>query len=69
MKLEETCIVVTGAAGGIGAALARRFVAGGARAVVIADVQDGALRTTAAAIGATRSSLRRDRRAVDRRAG
>ena len=53
MKLEETCIVVTGAAGGIGAALARRFVAGGARAVVIADVQDGALQTTAAAIGAT----------------
>ena len=37
MKLEGKCVVVTGAAGGIGAALARRFAAEGARAVVVAD--------------------------------
>jgi len=37
MKLEGTCVVVTGAAGGIGAALASRFAAEGARAVVVAD--------------------------------
>ena len=29
MKLEGTCVVVTGGAGGIGAALARRFLAEG----------------------------------------
>ena len=34
MKLEGTCVVVTGAAGGIGEALARRFAAEGARTVV-----------------------------------
>ena len=38
MKLAGKCIVVvTGAAGGIGAALARRFAAEGARGVVVAD--------------------------------
>jgi NAD(P)-dependent dehydrogenase (short-subunit alcohol dehydrogenase family) len=37
MKLEGKCIVVTGAAGGIGAALATRFAAEGCRAVVVAD--------------------------------
>jgi NAD(P)-dependent dehydrogenase (short-subunit alcohol dehydrogenase family) len=39
MKLEGKCVVVTGAAGGIGAALARRFAAEGARGVVVADIQ------------------------------
>ena len=37
MKLEGKCVVVTGAAGGIGAALARRFATEGARAVVVSD--------------------------------
>src|SRR5271163_3853509 len=37
MELKDRHIVVTGGAGGIGRALARRFVAEGARAVVIAD--------------------------------
>ncbi len=45
MQLEGAHVVVTGAASGIGAALADRFEAEGARAVVRADVQprDGVL--------------------------
>ncbi len=39
MDLREKCVVVTGGAGGIGAALARRFAAEGARGVVVADIQ------------------------------
>src|SRR5689334_11411109 len=39
MRVEDRCVVVTGAASGIGAALARRFAAEGARGVVVADVQ------------------------------
>jgi NAD(P)-dependent dehydrogenase (short-subunit alcohol dehydrogenase family) len=52
MKLDGTCVVVTGAAGGIGKALARRFVREGARAVVVCDVQEHLLADTAAEIGA-----------------
>jgi NAD(P)-dependent dehydrogenase (short-subunit alcohol dehydrogenase family) len=37
MELSDRHVVVTGAAGGIGRALVRRFVAEGARVVVIAD--------------------------------
>ncbi len=37
MELSDRHIVVTGAAGGIGSALVRRFAAEGARAVVVAD--------------------------------
>jgi NAD(P)-dependent dehydrogenase (short-subunit alcohol dehydrogenase family) len=53
MKIEGAHIVVTGGASGIGAALARRFVHEGARAVVVADVQDDALHDVAQDIGAT----------------
>ena len=52
MKLEGTCVVITGGAGGIGAALARRFLAEGARTVVVSDRQADVLATTAAEIGA-----------------
>ncbi len=50
MNVEGAHVVVTGAAGGIGAALARRFAAEGARAVVVADVQPTALESVAAAV-------------------
>lgn len=47
MKLENKVAVVTGGASGIGRALARRFHAEGAKAVVVADVQEAALRAVA----------------------
>jgi NAD(P)-dependent dehydrogenase (short-subunit alcohol dehydrogenase family) len=53
MKLEGKCVVVTGGSGGIGTALARRFVAEGAKAVVVSDLASDALHATAAEIGAT----------------
>jgi NAD(P)-dependent dehydrogenase (short-subunit alcohol dehydrogenase family) len=40
MELNDRVVVVTGGAGGIGSALARRFAADGARGVVVAD-RDG----------------------------
>jgi len=43
-ELRDTVAIVTGAAGGIGAATARAFAREGARAVVIADVNDEAAR-------------------------
>jgi NAD(P)-dependent dehydrogenase (short-subunit alcohol dehydrogenase family) len=51
MRIEDSCVVVTGAASGSGAALARRFAAEGARGVVVADVQTAPLEATAAEIG------------------
>jgi NAD(P)-dependent dehydrogenase (short-subunit alcohol dehydrogenase family) len=48
-------VVVTGAAGGIGAALARRFASEGARGVVVADVQRESLDAVAAEIRARES--------------
>jgi NAD(P)-dependent dehydrogenase (short-subunit alcohol dehydrogenase family) len=52
MKVQDRCVVVTGAASGIGAALSRRFHADGARGVVVADRQAAALQRVAAEIGA-----------------
>ena len=51
MKLAGKHAVVTGAAGGIGAAMARRFVAEGARGVTVADVQAEPLAAVAEEIG------------------
>jgi NAD(P)-dependent dehydrogenase (short-subunit alcohol dehydrogenase family) len=41
MQIRGTVVVVTGAAGGIGAALARRFAAEGARGLLLADLDAG----------------------------
>ena len=49
MELKDKVVVVTGAASGIGRALAQRFATEGARAVVAADVNDAGLTETAAA--------------------
>ena len=50
MRIDGKCVVVTGAASGIGAALARRFAADGARGVVLADRQRDLLEAVAAEI-------------------
>src|SRR3954451_25116326 len=51
MELRDKHVVVTGAAGGIGSALARRFAAEGARAVVVADLDGDAARAVADELG------------------
>jgi NAD(P)-dependent dehydrogenase (short-subunit alcohol dehydrogenase family) len=51
MELRDRHVVVTGAAGGIGGAVARRFAAEGARAVVVADVDAAGARAVAEEIG------------------
>ena len=40
MKVENKVVVVTGGASGIGAALAQRFSSEGAKAVVVADLNE-----------------------------
>ncbi|WP_030328652.1 SDR family oxidoreductase [Micromonospora parva] len=51
MNLTDRIVVVTGGAGGIGAALSRRFAAEGAAAVVVADLDADAARAVAEGIG------------------
>lgn len=53
VELAGTRIVITGAAGGIGAALGRRFHSDGA-SVVLADVKPGPLHDTVAALAESR---------------
>jgi NAD(P)-dependent dehydrogenase (short-subunit alcohol dehydrogenase family) len=52
MELNGKVVVITGGAGGIGSALGRRFLAEGARAVVLADRDGERAREVAASIGA-----------------
>jgi NAD(P)-dependent dehydrogenase (short-subunit alcohol dehydrogenase family) len=47
MRVEGKVVVITGAAGGIGAALARRFAAAGAAGLVLSDVDGAAARALA----------------------
>ncbi|MGK5673247.1 SDR family oxidoreductase [Micromonospora sp. URMC 106] len=51
MNLTDRVVVITGGAGGIGSALARRFAAEGAAAVVVADLDADAARAVAAGVG------------------
>ena len=51
MELARRHVVVTGAGSGIGRALARRFAGEGARAVVVADVDQSAAEAIAGEIG------------------
>jgi NAD(P)-dependent dehydrogenase (short-subunit alcohol dehydrogenase family) len=53
MEVKDKVIVVTGAASGIGKALAHRFSTEGARSVVVADLDEAGARATAAEIGGT----------------
>jgi NAD(P)-dependent dehydrogenase (short-subunit alcohol dehydrogenase family) len=70
MLLADRVVVVTGGAGGIGAALARRFAAEGAAAVVVADLDAaGAKRVAADVNGAAYGVDVTDPAAVDRLVG
>ena len=51
MDISGKIVVVTGGADGIGAALARRFHADGAKAVVVADLNEAGARKVAGEIG------------------
>ncbi len=52
MEVKNKIAVITGAASGIGAALARRFHLEGAKGIAVADIQAEPLRAVAASIGA-----------------
>ena len=51
MKIKDKVVVVTGAASGIGKALAARFAKEGARGVVCADLNESDARAVAASVG------------------
>lgn len=51
MRIEGKVCVITGGASGIGKALAERFHAEGARAIVVADLQEAALKQVAESVG------------------
>jgi NAD(P)-dependent dehydrogenase (short-subunit alcohol dehydrogenase family) len=59
MRFQDKTVIVTGAAGGIGSAIARRFAAEGAR-VVVTDVNAEGAGATAAGIGAAARAFASD---------
>ena len=52
MEVKDKIIIITGAASGIGRAMARRFTAEGARQLIVADLNADGLREVAEEIGA-----------------
>lgn len=60
MNIQDKVVVITGGGGGIGSALGRRFVAGGARKVVLADRDGDRARAAAGAIGPAAMALELD---------
>ena len=52
MKVKNAVVVITGAANGIGYALAKRFKAEGARGIAVADIDAGKVAAVAKEIGA-----------------
>jgi NAD(P)-dependent dehydrogenase (short-subunit alcohol dehydrogenase family) len=60
MDLSDRHVVITGGAGGIGRALARRIAAEGARAVVVADRELAGAQAIAAELGAAGSAVQLD---------
>jgi NAD(P)-dependent dehydrogenase (short-subunit alcohol dehydrogenase family) len=57
MRVEDKVIVITGAASGIGRALAERFAAEGARGIVVADLDEPGAARVAAEIGGRAAAL------------
>ncbi len=51
MEMNNRVAVITGGSGGIGRAMAKAFLAEGAKGVVLADLDDGAVQTAANEIG------------------
>lgn len=51
MELKDKVVVITGGSGGIGRAMARAFLAQGARGVMLADLDEGAVKAAADEIG------------------
>jgi len=69
MHLKDKIIVVTGAASGIGRALAQRFAKEGAKAVVCVDRDEAGAKATAASLGGAGSAFRVDVAKEDEIAG
>lgn len=57
MDLKDRVVVITGGGGGIGAALARRFHAGGAAHVAVADLDGDAAASVASEVGGSAHQL------------
>lgn len=51
MELQDKVVVITGGSGGIGRAMARAFLAQGAKAIVLADLSEAAVKAAAQDIG------------------